>query len=77
MRSSSSGFGKGTDVTGSSTPPSTPYGSSTPRTTEEKRIKALSKAQEVSQTALKVSQMANRTLLDIIHDFSKLPIDDN
>lgn len=56
--SGSSGKGKGTDGDDSSTP--------TP-TTEEKRIKALSKALEISQTA-------NRALVDLIHD---LTLDDN
>ncbi|KAL1823809.1 hypothetical protein ACET3Z_010587 [Daucus carota] len=52
--SGSSGKGKGTDGDDSSTP--------TP-TTEEKRIKALSKALEISQTA-------NRALVDLIHDLT-------
>ncbi|KAK1391331.1 GRF-type domain-containing protein [Heracleum sosnowskyi] len=62
------GDGPATMGTLPSTLPPTPSGSSTPTpTTEEKRIKALSKA-------LEISQMANRALVDLIHD---LALDDN
>jgi hypothetical protein len=52
----------------SSTPPPISHGPSTPTTTADKRIKALSEALEISQNA-------NMVLVDIIRDLAKLPLD--
>ncbi|KAL1823810.1 hypothetical protein DCAR_0311811 [Daucus carota subsp. sativus] len=52
-----------------STQPSIPRGYSTPTTSAEKRVEALSQALEIQQNA-------NRALVDVVRNLAKLPLDD-